>query len=550
MVGSYAALDLTRRSADAHGAARRLWIAGAGVTMGVGIWSMHFIGMLSLRMGMPMSYDPGLVVLSLVAAVAGAGVSLAVVIRPQVSRRGLVSAAAFMGFAVAAMHYLGMASMQMAAVTHWRLTLVALSIVIGLVASFLALWLLVRIRESADGFGFAPRLAAAALLGVGIAGLHYTAMAACTFTMTAGHAPADPGVRTSTLVVMLLIGAGVMLAVLLGGAALDQRRAALAADLTIVANIARELCRAGDAAARICGAVQELAGADFVLLAQPGITGELAVTAAVGMPAGPPAGDHSGRYRAPEITAADAVLAELRASGTPRAGQRALATGGTILCEPMSLDGETVGVLVIGFRDARRRLGERTLTLVSMVTAEGAVAIDRQALLDRLAYMASHDELTGLVNRRVLAEELEREVSGAVRHGRPLSVAMLDLDHFKRYNDAHGHQAGDLLLKGAAEAWRTTLRGTDVMARYGGEEFLVILPDCELEGAIAAADRLREVVPSGVTCSAGVALLHDGDTVATLIGRADTALYHAKAAGRDRTSAVHLTTAALTSRSA
>jgi diguanylate cyclase (GGDEF)-like protein len=119
---------------------------------------------------------------------------------------------------------------------------------------------------------------------------------------------------------------------------------------------------------------------------------------------------------------------------------------------------------------------------------------------------------------------------------------MLDLDHFKDYNDSHGHQAGDRLLKSAAAAWLPALRSTDLIARYGGEEFIVILPDCDLNEAVIAADRLREAVPGGATCSAGVATLEHLDTAAQLIGRADHALYHAKASGRNRTSTTHLTT--------
>jgi diguanylate cyclase (GGDEF)-like protein len=118
---------------------------------------------------------------------------------------------------------------------------------------------------------------------------------------------------------------------------------------------------------------------------------------------------------------------------------------------------------------------------------------------------------------------------------------MLDLDHFKSYNDTHGHQAGDRLLSSASAAWVAQLRSTDLIARYGGEEFIVILPDCSLDDAVVTADSLREAVPSGATCSAGVATLDDVDSAAQLIGRADHALYHAKASGRNCTSTAQLT---------
>lgn len=175
MLASYAALDLIRRSADAIGWRRRVVVGGAGVL--------------------------------------GASVSLAVVTRPAVSRGRVLSAAGFMGCAVASMHYLGMASMQMAAVIHWQIALVALSIAIGFLASLIALSLFVHIGAGATGFGFARRIAAAVLLGVGVAGLRYTAMAAATFTPIARHGLDHHGQSTGALVIMLTLGAGVMLAV-------------------------------------------------------------------------------------------------------------------------------------------------------------------------------------------------------------------------------------------------------------------------------------------------------------------------------------------------
>ena len=116
---------------------------------------------------------------------------------------------------------------------------------------------------------------------------------------------------------------------------------------------------------------------------------------------------------------------------------------------------------------------------------------------------------------------------------------MLDLDRFKQYNDTYGHQAGDRLLRTAAAAWTTTLRSTGTIARHGGEEFVAILPDCTLEDAVLAADRLRADIPSGAICSAGVAALEELGSAAELIGRADRALYAAKRAGRNRTRADH-----------
>jgi diguanylate cyclase (GGDEF)-like protein len=126
--------------------------------------------------------------------------------------------------------------------------------------------------------------------------------------------------------------------------------------------------------------------------------------------------------------------------------------------------------------------------------------------------------------------ELER----ARRSGSPLCVAMLDLDHFKLYNDHNGHQAGDRILKEVAAAWRSAVRTTDLLARYGGEEFGLLLPACTLDDAIDVIKRMRVATPDEVTCSIGLANWDFRESAADLVRRADEALYDAKAAGRDR----------------
>jgi diguanylate cyclase len=160
-------------------------------------------------------------------------------------------------------------------------------------------------------------------------------------------------------------------------------------------------------------------------------------------------------------------------------------------------------------------------------------AVEISRLVSRLEGLARTDPLTGVPNRRVWEEELPRELERARRIGRPLCVAMLDLDNFKGYNDRFGHQAGDRVLKEAASAWRAQVRSTDLLARYGGEEFALLLPACALEDAVNIIERLRGVTPQ-VTCSVGVASWDFHETPSELIERADQALYAAKAQGRNR----------------
>ena len=159
---------------------------------------------------------------------------------------------------------------------------------------------------------------------------------------------------------------------------------------------------------------------------------------------------------------------------------------------------------------------------------------ERQRLLARVEAIARTDELTGLANRRAWDEELRREMERCRRGGTGFALAMLDLDHFKRYNDTHGHPAGDELLRTAANEWRTRLRLVDTLGRYGGEEFGLLLPGCPPQNAAPIIDRIRAATPFGQTLSAGVAYWDGEETAENLIERADRALYAAKRAGRAR----------------
>jgi diguanylate cyclase (GGDEF)-like protein/PAS domain S-box-containing protein len=159
---------------------------------------------------------------------------------------------------------------------------------------------------------------------------------------------------------------------------------------------------------------------------------------------------------------------------------------------------------------------------------------EREALLGQVQEMARQDSLTGLPNRRALEEQLPREMARARRGHSSLCVAIIDIDHFKDYNDTHGHLAGDEVLRACARAWDTELRGEDTIVRFGGEEFLVLLPDTTAEEAAGIVERLRMTTPMGQTCSAGLACWDFVESIDGLLGRADKALYLAKAGGRNQ----------------
>src|SRR5207342_811218 len=201
---------------------------------------------------------------------------------------------------------------------------------------------------------------------------------------------------------------------------------------------------------------------------------------------------------------------------------------------PVSARGRCIGVLRVAFTTDAHDVAEQ-IPVLEILAAEAAVAIERQDLLHRLEAEAGTDALTGAANRRTWEARLAQAIDHTNDTGYPLSVIILDLDHFKTYNDTHGHPAGDSLLRHLANTWTARLRPSDVLARYGGEEFAVLLPKCDAADAARLADELRALVPAAQTCSAGVATQTPGETAHALIARADAALYAAKTAGRNQT---------------
>lgn len=222
----------------------------------------------------------------------------------------------------------------------------------------------------------------------------------------------------------------------------------------------------------------------------------------------------------------------------PRAAA-ALACGlHTAISVPVLREDDVVGAIEFFASELRvpDRSISRTLATVGAQVGELlGVLEERQALLTSLARLALTDQLTGLPNRRAWEDGLRRELARAERDDNPVCVAVIDLDNFKRFNDEHGHQAGDALLADAARAWQAQLRASDLLARYGGEEFAAVIPTWPLETAVAVLERVRAATPAGLTASAGVAIWNRTETPAELFGRADAALYEAKQRGRNQT---------------
>jgi diguanylate cyclase (GGDEF)-like protein len=211
---------------------------------------------------------------------------------------------------------------------------------------------------------------------------------------------------------------------------------------------------------------------------------------------------------------------------------------------PLSAEGHAIGALVAehGMRRGSR-IERRVVGMIERFTSHGALALRNAWLLEQVQELASTDALTGVANRYTFQQALEREIERAARGGEDLTLAMLDIDHFKKLNDAHGHQAGDEVLRRVAAKLSEHCRAYDTVARYGGEEFALILPTTDREETRALVDRLRDEIgrqgpKPKVTISAGIATFPtDATDPDELVAAADEALYESKRAGRNRVTA-------------
>jgi diguanylate cyclase (GGDEF)-like protein len=218
----------------------------------------------------------------------------------------------------------------------------------------------------------------------------------------------------------------------------------------------------------------------------------------------------------------------------------------SFLAIPLIVQDRALGCINLYMTEAHE-FGEDEIQLLVTFANQAAISIENARLFEETRQLAITDELTGLANHRHFYHQLAREVRRAQRYGRPLTLLMLDLDHFKAYNDRFGHLAGDQALRETAEVLRRNAREVDILARYGGEEFAIILPETDLSQAAFQAERMRAAVAAhpfrgkdagaqgGLSVSIGVAsLVPRIQKIEDLVNDADQALYRAKAQGRNR----------------
>jgi diguanylate cyclase (GGDEF)-like protein len=406
---SYTALNLSSRVARSSSKpSARLWLAGGAVSMGCGIWSMHFVGMLAFSLPIALSYDMVTTLGSLAIAIGLSGFALSIASGAQIDLKRLAAGAVAMGLGICAMHYSGMSAIQVLPVITYEPGLLLASGVIAIVASFAALWLFFRLRNGHSLQMRLARLGAAIVMGLAISGMHYTGMAASRFA---------PGSYCT------------------GVSSPDNKW--------------------------------------------------LAITIAV---------------------IAFAVL--------------------TIT---------TILLIYDAHLDSKTRKHNRQLSAANEQLEE----VNAQ-----LQHAATHDVLSGLPNRMLLADRLGQAIAHAERRQKHFAVFVVDLDRFKAINDSLGHLAGDAMLKEVARRLASVLRKADTLARLGGDEFVLVLneisapADVEAVAARVLADIARPVKLSDLelhtSASIGISLFPtDGTNADTLLQHADAAMYHAKKNGRN-----------------
>jgi diguanylate cyclase (GGDEF)-like protein len=351
------------------------------------------------------------------------------------------------------------------------------------------------------------------------------------------------GIREATLWLICSAGAGLVIEQLVRASRSKQ------AAVVAVAQLTRELDEAPDVGRAIANGAVRIIGADVALLHEPAgpaglarlgwaVSGSPLPTRSEARVESPAPPDHVATDSGPGRVVANRDDSHLLDSVDPAAGPLdawlAAQKVTSVIHVKATRHWRRHVVLSLGWHQIGVSAIHEILPIAELLANEAVAAFDRADLVSGLASDAAHDALTGLPNRRAWDKVLTTEVSRARRSKQPLAVVLLDLDHFKAFNDTHGHMAGDALLHDAAQAWVSDLRDTDLLARWGGEEFGLLLPNTHVEVAVDVIERLRAETPGNQTVSAGLAMFQPQADATSLTDAADRALYAAKQAGRNR----------------
>lgn len=498
VLGSVSTVIVARRTADSGRFGP--WVVLLGICAGAMVWSTHFISMLAYRLGLPVSYDATLSILSFAVGVIGMGAGLALALRGPKPSRDRWLGGVVVGAAVAVLHYVGMAALRFEGHITYDLVLVHVSVLLSCGFGALAT------RVLTGPWGRGAMIGSVALLVAMTASLHYTGMGAVNLHLGLSSTGPIDGLSRSELAVEVAIAAVIVLAAGLVGALVDQR---LSARLQAEAERFRAFSDGTfeGLVVHSDGLLIDTNREARKLLGLDTEESAVALESLIGVDA------WSVLRRWADSGKGQAIELELkRRDGTHLSAE--------VRLRPLQLADGRRGEMI-----AVRDIGER------------------KASEAQIAHLALHDALTDLPNRRFFGELATKAIAHARRGDDAFALMLLDLDDFKSVNEMYGQDAGDELLQAVSERARIVLREGDVLARMGGDEFaLLVHSAADAPDAMAVCERLltalRDPIGSSSAspdgrASIGVAFYpQDGDSLTELLRNADTAMYRAKKDGR------------------
>ncbi len=572
MYGSFAALSHAERMRRATGNAAKAWMIAGGVTLGLAIWSMHFIGMLAFHLPVPVAYDTLLTFVSVLPAIAAALLGFYLLQNTTLQIYRIVVGGFLMGMGIAAMHYTGMAALKMQPPISYDPLIFIISLVIAVAAANGALLIVYAGEKS--GLNLQLRhVLSALIMGFAIAGMHYTGMAAASFAPGSICTVVGPTIESTLL---SLIVAGSVFFLFTGGwivnlfdrwmvrenaVALNQlsdrtKELELDRDILKQINLATPLHYVLEDIARHAEALHPEMICTILLLDEDGK--HLRHNAAPSMPDafnkaldGLAIGEGVGSCGAAAFTGKRVIVEDVQQHPYWATFQDLARLGNIRACwsQPIkSHEDHVLGTFAIYHRQPAKPSAAE-LTLIEHYAYLTQLVIERRKHEDEISHIAFHDPLTQLPNRRLLVDRMQQALAASARNCRHGAVLFIDLDNFKTLNDNKGHDIGDLMLTEVALRLQGPIRKGDTVARLGGDEFIVMLTDLDEnfeKSALLArlvGEKMLEAISQPYifndyeyhsTASIGISMFYgSADTVENLLRHADTAMYQSKHAGRN-----------------
>lgn len=517
-VASYTSLNLAGRVSASKGNARLGWLVFGAVVMGMGIWSMHFVGMLAFKLPITVKYDLIIVLLSVVAAIGAAFIALYVVGRAELTGAQLIVGGLLIAAGISIMHYVGMAAMLI--LITYNPFIFLLSILIAVVASIAALWLSFYFRKGGRQGELWKKLGSGAIMGAAIVGMHYTGMAAADFHNSMRSALFYDVILDQKWLAYFIAG-GILftLGLSLFGIYISKQLAGKDSEIEQYEKWYKSLYENSQDGIFSVDLQQRVISYNAVALQITGF-------------------NHKEVINQPVSTLNTVIEIEDR-ERVRQIIQR-------------SFEGETLNheTTIIRADGRRLDLSVNNVPVVVDGTVVGGYIIfkditEEKQAKQKISYLAFHDELTGLPNRRLFNQTVTQGIEESSGAQSPFAIMVLDIDGFKMINDSLGHSFGDQFLQNVSTRIQQTTAGNNVMlARMGGDEFTLLVRDYDgLETIKSLAKQIISCIQAPyrfqdssffVSASIGIALFpsHGQDAV-QLLKNADKAMYAVKKRGKN-----------------